>query len=479
MSDYTTPAVTDEAVSRLATNIREFADNVRELIINYDANINGVLSKQYTVNHEPQIDLPFNAEYDYICEKVNKALSNRKLDRTTHIFISGYLPNGKTIRSNSVEQDDNGITHSRYAGLYINGKYYYTDYTCRAEEGAREKLNVLIVGAPKMGSDKARLDVDYADIPLEDFKMIVFDDVDEPISPDIDSFLGSKQIDTLKVIGSYKWTYSGLCTLRRLELTKDILVINQMDCPCVQELIIPNVQVIPNLHAGAKKSSIVKLDASNVKTIQNLNGIQINTDLTLDCNSIADSGLYGARIDKLTLKNACTSIGREGLSSATMTELKTGVGLSYIGQNCIVGCPNLQKVIFDNIKQLNINNYHALANNPKLTTVEFGTGGVLFGTSQAFEGSNNISTVIFNAPITTAIVFTTQSLLTEQTCLNIINYLDTASKVKVGLHSAVKTRMANDWYCKLVNGKYVSCAEDDEEAMLQTDALIEKGGTLA
>lgn len=479
MSDYTTPVVSDESINKLCSEISEFTNEVNTDFQSISNTLSETVLKHYAVNHEPQIELPFNSEYEYIFETVNKALSNRKLDRTTHIFISGYLPNGKTIRSNSIEQDDNGITHSRYAGLYINGKYYYTDYTCRAEEGAREKLNVLIVGAPKMGSDKARLDVDYADIPLEDFKMVLYDDVDEPINPDIDSFLGSKQIDTLKVIGNCKWTYSGLCTLRRLELTKDILVVNQMDCPCIQELIIPNVQVVPNLHAGAKKSAIVELDVSNVKTIQNLNGIQIDTDLTLDCNSIADSGLYGARIDKLTLKNACTSIGQEGLSSAAMTELKTGVGLSYIGQNCIIRCPNLQKVIFDNIKQLNINNYHALANNPKLTTVEFGTGGVLFGTSQAFEGSNNISTVIFNAPITTAIVFTTQSLLTEQTCLNIINYLDTASKVKVGLHSAVKTSMANNWYCKLSGDTYVSCAAEDEGAMLQTAALVAKGGTLA
>lgn len=57
----------------------------------------------------------------------------------------------------------------------------------------------------------ARLDIDYADIPLKNFKMVVFDDLEEPIYPDINSFL-AEDIDTLKFIGDLRWNYTGLCT---------------------------------------------------------------------------------------------------------------------------------------------------------------------------------------------------------------------------------------------------------------------------
>lgn len=480
MSDYTTPAVSDESIKKLCSEISEFTNEVSVDFRSISDTLSETVLKHYTVNHEPQIELPFEGEYDYFCEKVNKSLpSSKKLDKFTHIFISGYLPNGKTIRYNALEKDDNGIIHSRYAGLYINGKQYYTDYTCRAEEGAREKLNVLIVGAPKMGSDKARLDVDYADIPLENFKMILYDDVDEPINPDIDSLLASKQIDTLKVIGDYKWTYSGLCTLRRLELTKDILVVNPMYCPCIQELIIPNAQAVPNINNNStSKNSVVKLDVSNVKKIQNLNGISLGTDLTLNCTSVESGALNNADIDRLYVGRSCTTVS--GCSAAKITAFYGNISLKTIGNAAFHNCKLLREVVLNNTFPIDLNAGQMFKECPSLKSIVFGEGGIEKMTYNTFEAVPALTDLIFNSPITIAqLWFGGCPALSEQSTLNIINAIDTASNVKVSLHSTVKTFMANNWYCKLSGDKYVSCTAEDEGAMLQTAALVAKGGTLA
>ena len=122
-------------------------------------------SKRYTVNHEPKIEFPFEAEYKYIHDSLDPMFSdNGGLDKLTHIFISGYLPNGKTIHPNSIEQDENRLTLSKYSQLYINGVPYNSDYTCRAEEGGWEKLNVLIIGALKTSTSTAKLELNYADM---------------------------------------------------------------------------------------------------------------------------------------------------------------------------------------------------------------------------------------------------------------------------------------------------------------------------
>ena len=149
----------------------------------------------------------------------------------------------------------------------------------------------------------ARLDVDYTDIPLKGFKMIVFDDLEEPVSPDIDSFL-AQDIDTLKYIGDLKWTYSGLCTLSRLEVTKDIFVVDTIDCPCIRELIIPNVTKVPNTNLGAK-GNIVLCDISNVKGEINYLSNATLGDLTLKCSSIVASALTSARLEKVDVGNNC------------------------------------------------------------------------------------------------------------------------------------------------------------------------------
>ena len=90
MSDYSTPAVTDERTIKLAEAINQFADDVRGRMINVQTMVQETLDKQYKVNHEPQIELPFEKEYEYIKEKVNKSLAgSKKLDNFTHVFISG------------------------------------------------------------------------------------------------------------------------------------------------------------------------------------------------------------------------------------------------------------------------------------------------------------------------------------------------------------------------------------------------------
>ena len=77
--------------------------NTTEDIFNINSMLADVIYKYYTVKHEPQIELPFEAEYEYIKNKVNRSLAgNKKLNNFTHIFISGYLPNGKTIHYNGL-----------------------------------------------------------------------------------------------------------------------------------------------------------------------------------------------------------------------------------------------------------------------------------------------------------------------------------------------------------------------------------------
>ena len=480
MSDYTTPAVSDESVKYLAEEIGLFSRDVREQI----ENINATIDRYYTVDHEPKIELPFNAEYDYIYNEVNDSLTDKDLKEIPHIFISGYLKSGDTITfkpySNDVKEQDN------YSAFYINGTKVWFDsqkqYICKAEEGARENLNILILGCPKVSNIyKARFVVDYADIPLEDFKMVLYDDVDEPINPDIDSFLASKQIDTLKVIGNLVWRYSGLCTLRRLELTKDITVSGTMYCPCVQELIIPNVSSVPNIYSQ-KKGSVVTIDISNVNTVQNLNGTNSGDSFNFNCVSVERNAFSDANIDIIDVGDRCQYIGDGAFGNSTIRELYAGYSLSSVSEFACTNCKRLQKVVFDNASLLTLASYGIFSACTSLTSMVFGAGGVSLSTS-AFSGCTGLKDLTFlgavKAASGNAISFSAANMLTEQSCLNIINAIADGAKISVVLHSTVKTCMANDWYCRLVNGVYVSCTSEDEGAVLQTAALIARGGTLA
>lgn len=480
MSDYTTPAVSDESVNNLASSINSFYTEVSGQVVDINEMLAEVITKHYTVNHEPQIELPFEKEYEYICEKINKSLSSvyKTVNDFTHIFISGYLPNGKTIHPNSLDEDESGHTVSKYSRLYINGvPYDSSDYTCRAEEGGWERLNVLIIGAPKMSPYDARLEINYADIPLKNFKMIVFDDVEEPIYPDINSFLASRQIDTLKCIGDLMWTSSELCTLRRLEITGNITELGTMDCPCLQELIIPNVTNVPNT-SSTNKSNIVKLDISNVRgTVGNLSSCSLDADIKLNASEISYEGFKNSRIKELDVGNSCMTINPEAFRDSTCTRVILGKNMSALNNNSFFSCKKLKRVDFKNLLPISLYN-NAFQNCYYLTDVNFSY--IKSISNYTFSGCTSLAHLTFiDKSISCNLYFNASPVLTEQSCLNIINAIADGTKISVSLHSAVKTSMTNSWYCKEVDGKYISCAADDEGAVTQAAAILTRGGTLA
>ena len=133
MSDYTSPVVSDESIDNLCSEIIKLAGTTSNDIREIKDYVNRTITKEYTVNHEPKIELPFDKEYLYVCQKINEDLasSNKTVNDYLHFFISGYLLNGSSIHFNS-----------KYIKMYINGEAYTEDYTCRAEEGSEEKLNV-------------------------------------------------------------------------------------------------------------------------------------------------------------------------------------------------------------------------------------------------------------------------------------------------------------------------------------------------
>lgn len=480
MSDYTTPAVSDESVINLANAINSFYTEISGDVGNINEMLAEVITKHYSVNHEPQIELPFEKEYEYIKDKVNKSLSgSKKLDNFTHIFISGYLPNGKTIHYDALEEDDKGHTFSKYAGLFINGKQIYGDYTCRAEEGGWEKLNVLIIGAPKISPYAAKLDIDYADIPLKDFKMVVFDDLEEPIYPDINSFL-AEDIDTLKYIGDLKWTYGGISTLRKLELTGNLMTIADMRCVCLEELIIPNVVNVPDVNVGcSSKPSITTLDISKATgTVGYLSGVSLRDSLSLNCNIIYYSAFSGAILDSILIGTNCNMIMGAAFSTSTITSARID-GNVEITTNAFEGCTKLTTVTFGNNSIVKFTNTNSFRDCTSLSDLHF--ANIASMALSCFNGCSSIKNITFanDKIISCPLYFQSSPILTEQSCLNIINAIADNAKVSISLHQTVKTHMANDWYCNLSGGKYVSCSADDEGAVTQTAALIARGGTLA
>lgn len=476
MSDYTSPVVSDESINKLCLEISETARNTTEDIFNINSMLADVIYKHYTVNHEPQIELPFEAEYEYIKNKVNKSLAgSKKLDNFTHIFISGYLPNGKTIHYNGLGQDESGNTVSKYAGLYINGTQTYTDYTCRAEEDGWEKLNVLIISAPKTGTSTAKLKIDYADIPLKNFKMIIFDDLEEPVSPNINTFL-AEDIDTLKYIGNLNWTYTGLCTLRRLEVTKDIITTGTMDCPCIKELIIPNATNVPNT-SSSTKGNIILCDISNVKGVIGYLANANMGDLKLKGSSITGDAFNRARIGEINIGNSCQTISINAFNSSSVKKLIGGLFLTSIGTSAFQGCTSLIEVIFSNSSPLTMNSNAIFNNCSNLKNIHF---SYIANMGAIFMGCTSLTNLTFiDKSISCNLYFNASPVITEESCLNIINAIADNAKITVQLHSVVKNHMTNDWYCKEENGKYVSCAAEDEGAVTQASAILARGGTLA
>lgn len=460
MSDYTSPVVSDESIDNLCSEIIKLAGTTSNDIREIKDYVNRTIYKEYTVNHEPKIELPFNKEYLYVCQKINEDLasSNKTVNDYLHFFISGYLLNGSSIHFNS-----------KYIKMYINGEAYTEDYTCRAEEGSEEKLNIFIIG------NKEILELNYADIPLKNFKMIVFDDLEEPVSPNINSFL-AEDIDTLKYIGNLNWTYTGLCTIRRLEVTKDIITTNTMNCHCITELIIPNVTNVPNTSPSSKEN-IVLCDISNVKgVIDNLKSANIG-DLKLKCSSINRDAFRGARLGEVNIGNNCQTIGIDAFSHSSIKKLIGGLFLTGIGNSAFEECSSLTEVVFNNSNPLNMSTNAIFYKCSNLKNIHFSyianMGGI-------FGNCTSLTNLTFiDKSISCNLYFNASPVITEESCLNIINALADNAKVTVQLHSVVKNHMANDWYCKEENGKYVSCAAEDEGAIKQTAALIARGGTLA
>lgn len=461
MSDYTSPVVSDESINNLCSEIIKLAGTTSNDIREIKDYVNRTITKEYTVNHEPKIELPFNKEYLYVCQKINEDLasSNKTVNDYLHFFISGYLLNGSSIHFNS-----------KYIKMYINGEAYTGDYTCRAEEGSEEKLNIFIIG------NKEISELNYADIPLKNFKMIIFDDLEESVSPNINSFL-AEDIDTLKYIGNLNWTYTGLCTLRRLEVTKDIITTGTMDCPCIKELIIPNVTNVPNTSPGTK-GHIVLCDISNVKgIIGNLNKANMG-DLKLKGSSIANSAFNGARLGEVNIGNSCQKIGSSSFGTSNIKKLIGGLSLTVIENVAFEGCSSLTEVIFNNSFPLAIQSNAIFKDCSNLKTVHFSY--IANMVSSVFMDCISLTNLTFvDKSISCNLYFNASPVITEESCLNIINALADNAKVTIQLHSVVKNHMANDWYCKEENGKYVSCAAEDEGAVTQASAILARGGTLA
>lgn len=472
MSDYTTPVVSDASIEKLCNEISKLAENTTKDIQNIKTTFSDITAKYYSVNHEPQIGLPFEKEYEYVCQKANEVLSsdNQTVNELTHIFLSGYLQNGETIRFKPIED-----SISNYSQLYINGISYNSDYTCRAEEGGWEKLNVLIIGAPKMSPYNARLDADYADIPLKNFKMIVFDDLEEPTRPNIDSFIASQEIDTLKAIGTILWTYTEMSTLRRLELTKDIIVTGTMDCPCLQALIAPNVSAIPNISPSAWYS-MTELDVENYNgDIANVNFPNLTKDLKLNCRRI--SGLKVNRPITVDVGNGCAEIANESCQGSRLQKLICGTNCHALWQRTFSNCADLFEVDLSRTAPLQFVGSGTFSGCQRLKTIKFSS--ITEMNYDTFSRCSVLANLSFDEKATSCnLYFGDSPVITEQSCLNIINAIADNAKIKVQLHATVKTQMTNTWYCKLSGGKYITCTAEDEGAVTQAAAILARGGTL-
>lgn len=440
-------------------------------------------NRKYIVNHDPQIELPFEEKYAYIRDKVDKIRcgesldKNRRLELFTHIFISGYLPNGATIHF------DNSDTPG-YSELYINGVPYTSDYTCRTtEDGAREKINILAVQteADPLNGVNGVLRVHYKDMPLKFFKVVLYDDVATQIFPDIDDFL-AQEIDTLICYGDYRWTYPSPSTLRVWKGNKGMIQRGQRQLPNLQEFIFPNISFMPNLnYLSNDKSNLRKIDISNCRGVVNyLQSAQLSVDLILQCSSIRDNAFYRADIKNVDVGAYCTSIDRWVFGESKIQSVIIGASMLSIGDNAFRACKFLERVTFKNANPINIGIGDGLAffDCTSLQDINFSYLQKI-SKNNVFQGCTALANLTFiDKSISVDLYFGDAPVITEQSCLNIINAIADNAKIKVQLHSTVKTQMTNTWYCKLSDGKYVSCTAEDEGAVTQAAAILARGGTL-
>lgn len=441
-------------------------------------------NRKYIVNHDPLIELPFEEEYTYIRDKVDKIRcgetldKNRRLELFTHIFISGYLPNGATIHF------DNSDTPG-YSELYINGVPYTSDYTCRTtEDGAWEKINILAVQteADPLNGVKGVLRVRYKDMPLKFFKVVLYDDVATQIFPIIDELFISQEIDTLICYGDYRWTYTNPSTLRVWKGNKGIVWRASAYLGNLQEFIFPNISFMPNLNYNSdSKSNLRKIDISNCRgVVAYLQGAQLSVDLILQCSSIGDNAFYSADIKSIDTGAYCASIFRRAFGGSKIQSAIIGESVSIIYDNAFKVCKFLERVTFKNVNPINmaIGDVNIFSDCTSLRDVNF-SYLLSMGNATTFRNCTALANLTFiDKSISVDLYFGASPVITEQSCLNIINAIADEAKIKVQLHSTVKTQMTNNWYCKLSDGKYVSCTAEDEGAVTQSAALIARGGTL-
>ena len=440
-------------------------------------------NRKYIVNHDPIIELPFEEEYAYIKDKVDKIRcgetldKNRRLELFTHIFISGYLPSGATIHFD--DSDTPG-----YSELYINGVPYTSDYTCRTtEDGAWEKINILAVQteADPLNGVKGALRVYYKDMPLKFFKVVLYDDVATQLLPIIDDLFLSQEIDTLICYGDYRWSYTNPSTLRVWKGNKGIIQWGQRQLPNLQEFIFPNISFMPNLnYLSSDKSNLRKIDISNCRgTVAYLQAAQLSVDLVLQCSSIEDSAFYGANIKSVDTGTYCTSINNRAFGNSKIQSAIIGASVSSIWGGAFRECKFLERVTFKNANPINMNLSDALTFYACESLQDINFSYIQSMKSNTFERCSALANLTFiDKSISVDLYFGASPVITEQSCLNIINAIADNAKIKVQLHSTVKTQMTNNWHCKLSDGKYVSCTAEDEGAVTQSAALIARGGTL-
>lgn len=443
----------------------EFNEKMKSNIDRFNENLDSLIAEQkrrFTFKHEPQIELPFDAEYKNIVDKINKDYGEKyhHRERLTHAFLSGYLPSGASIR----------FRPENYQAIFINGTEIDSgvdEYVCRAEEGGAEKLNVLVF-MPFKGQG-----IEYADIPLCEFKMLLHDDEK---SPDIRSFIESGEIDTLKYVGDMTWTSSEVCTLRRLEITGDIYVTGNMRCICLRDLIIPNVTNVPNTNVDCTlKPSLKNVDISNVSgNVANLCNARFG-DLRLNCSKI--DGLAESYIDTLDTGNKCIEICAGALKSAMIRKVIIGANCSLLRGTDTFASSKIVEVEMKNVVPIKIDN-RAFLSCRQLKSVSFTQISEMH--TLAFSECGSLANLSFIPhSVSTSLYFSYSPLLTEQSCLNIINALDPDSAVRVSLHTTVKFNMQSVWYCKPDGDNYISCTADDEGAITQAEALLARGGTIA
>ncbi len=152
--------------------------------------------------------------------------------------------------------------------------------------------------------------------------------------------------------------------------------------------------------------------------------------------------------------------------------------MTEIGQITFGGCKQLTDVILNNLNPLKLNGVQSFASCSNLKNITFSYFSKM--DSSSFTGCTSLTNLTFiDKSISCNLYFNVSPVLTEESCLNIINAIADGATIAVSLHATVKNLMQNSWYCKPENDKYITCTADDADAITQAEALILRGGTLS